>query len=303
MIVGKRSDRNSRAFQSMLIAALSYSVMGLSVHALGENSWSMALLARALFGLPFAVYGIRGLDLTKERAFEKGLLIRSALAVSFLAFLYYSLQMIRPGDAFAFVSMRPLWVAAIYLILKKNKVKLFFWPLSLIGILGVALMEGGRLSGSPQFVIIAIALGLLGAGSTIAVDFCKSHSDRLMTLHYTVFMLIVAIVFVLLNGNAWELSDWLNLRTLVIFAVMGAAGNFYTLFSIKAVKRVGAEVGSSIVLLTTVFSYAAGHLIWKAGFSWIGLLGILLTLLPCILMIGFGGASGKLQSSSNCFSA
>ena len=121
MIVGKRSDRNSRAYQSMLIAALSYSVMGLSVHALGEDSWPMALLARALFGLPFGFYGIRGLDLTKERAFEKGLLIRSALAVSFLAFLYYSLQMIRPGDAFAFVSMRPLWVAAIYLILKKTR--------------------------------------------------------------------------------------------------------------------------------------------------------------------------------------
>ena len=67
----------------MLIAALSYSVMGLSVHALGEDSWSVALLARALFGLPFALYGVKGLDLTKEQAFEKGLLIRSALAVSF----------------------------------------------------------------------------------------------------------------------------------------------------------------------------------------------------------------------------
>ena len=108
MIVGKRSDRNSRAFQSMLIAALSYSVMGLSVHALGENSWSMALLARALFGLPFAFYGVRSLDLMKERIFEKCLLVRSALAVSFLAFLYFLLQMIRPGDAFVLVSMRPL---------------------------------------------------------------------------------------------------------------------------------------------------------------------------------------------------
>ena len=63
--------------------------MGSSVHALGEDSWTMALLARALFGLPFAFYGVKGLDLTKEHAFEKGLLIRSALAVSFLAFLYY----------------------------------------------------------------------------------------------------------------------------------------------------------------------------------------------------------------------
>jgi drug/metabolite transporter (DMT)-like permease len=211
--------------------------------------------------------------------------------------------MIRPGDAFALVSMRPLWVAAIYLLLKRSKVKLLFWPLSMIGVLGVALMEGSRLSGSPQFIVIAIALGLLGAGSTIAVDFCKGHSDRLMTLHYTVLMLIVAIVFVLLNGNEWELSDWLNLRTFVIFAVMGAAGNLYTLFSIKAVKSVGAEVGSSIVLLTTVLSYAAGHLIWKVSFSWIGLFGILLTLLPCIFMVSFGSLSGKPSSSSDCFSA
>ena len=50
----------------MLIAALSYSIMGLSVHALGEDSWSMAILARALFGLPFAFYGVKGLDLRKE---------------------------------------------------------------------------------------------------------------------------------------------------------------------------------------------------------------------------------------------
>ena len=84
---------------------------------------------------------------------------------------------------------------------------------------------------------------------------------------------------------------------------MGAAGNLYTLFSIKAVKSVGAEVGSSIVLLTTVLSYAAGHLIWEVSFSWIGLFGILLTLLPCIFMVSFGSLSGKLSSSSDCFSA
>ena len=106
----------------------------------------------------------------------------------------------------------------------------------MIGVLGVALMEGSRLSGSPQLVVIAIALGLLGTGSIKAVDFCKGHCDRLMTLHYTVLMLIVAIVFVLLKGNAWELSEWLNLCTLVIFAVMGAAGDFHPLFSLIAIK-------------------------------------------------------------------
>jgi drug/metabolite transporter (DMT)-like permease len=127
--------------------------MGLSVHALGEDSWSMALFARALFGLPFAFYGIKDLDLAKEHVFEKGLLIRSALAVSFLVFFYYSLQMIRLGDAFALVSMRPLWVALIYLLLKRSKVKLLLWPLSMIGILGVALNGGEPIVQKPSVCI------------------------------------------------------------------------------------------------------------------------------------------------------
>ena len=285
--MGRAGERFS-VVRSMLIAALSYSVVGLSVHASGEDSWSLALLARALFGLPFALFGAKALSITKEQAFDKYLMMRSVLAVSFLAFLYYSLQVIRPGDAFAFVSMRPIWVAGIYLFLRKSQVKLLFWPLSMIGVLGVILMEGSQLSGSFEFMSIALALGLLGAGSTIAIDFCKSHSEHLMTLHYTVFMLIASVILIFLQGNVVGLANWSRPRELLLFIIMGAAGNLYTLFSIKAIKNVGSEVGSSIVLLTTVFSYVAGHLIWKSNFSWLGSVGIILTLLPCLSMIGLG---------------
>ena len=64
-LVGRAGERFS-VVRSMLIAALSYSVVGLSVHALGEDSWSLALLARALFGLPFTLFGAKALSITKE---------------------------------------------------------------------------------------------------------------------------------------------------------------------------------------------------------------------------------------------
>ena len=52
-------------------------------------------------------------------------------------------------------------------------------------------------------------------------------------------------------------------------------------------------MGSSIVLLTTVFAYVAGHLIWRDGFSLIGTVGIVLTLMPCISIVGFDNLLGK----------
>ncbi len=39
----------------MTIASLSFALSGVAVHALGEESWDVALLARAIFGLPFAI--------------------------------------------------------------------------------------------------------------------------------------------------------------------------------------------------------------------------------------------------------
>lgn len=299
LIVENTAGQRSNVVRYMLIAALSYSIVGLSVHALGENSWTIALFARALFGLPFAWYGAKGIPITKDQLFEKSLLLRSALAVSFIAFFYYSLQIIRPGDAFALVSMRPLWVAGIYVLLKRSKTKLIFWLLSIVGVFGVVLMEGSRLSGSHQFILIACSIGVLGAGSTITIDLCKSHSDRLMTLHYTGLMFLVSLVFLFLTGSNLGLIDWLDPKTFLLFVLMGSAGNLYTLFSIKAVKKAGAEVGSSIVLLTTVFAYVAGHLIWRDGFSLIGTVGIILTLMPCISIVGFGNLLGKNALVSN----
>ena len=85
------------------------------------------------------------------------------------------------------------------------------------------------------------------------------------------------------------LGNLISWKTLILLVIMGITGNLYTLFSIKSVKVAGAEAGSLIVLLTTVFAYMAGHLIWQAAYSLTGFMGIAFALVPCVAVIGFGG--------------
>ena len=106
--------------------------------------------------------------------------------------------------------MRPIWVAAICILLGQNKVKMIFWPLAMIGVLGVALMEGSRLSDSPGLIAIAAALGILGAGSIIAINYCKKYNDRLMTFHYTLLMLMISTIFILASGDASKIGELMN---------------------------------------------------------------------------------------------
>ena len=163
------------------------------------------------------------------------------MAVAFLGVLYYALQIISPGDVFALVSMRPIWVAAICILLGQNKVKMIFWPLAMIGVLGVALMEGSRLSDSPGLIAIAAALGILGAGSIIAINYCKKYNDRLMTFHYTLLMLMISTIFILASRDASKIGELMNWMILLLLVLMGITGNLYTLFSIKSARSQGPK--------------------------------------------------------------
>ena len=289
----KKVGEHQSLIKYMLIAATAYAVSGLSVHGLREDSWDLALFARALFGLPFAINGVRTLKCRSTDLLAPALMLRSVLAVSFLGVLYYALQMISPGNAFALVSMRPIWVAAICLLLGQNNVKAIFWPLAMIGTFGVALMEGSHLTDSLGFIAITAALGILGAGSTITINYCQKYSEKLMTFHYTFLMLIISSILISASGDASKIDLFMSWKTILLLIAMGMTGNIYTLFSIKSVKVAGAEAGSLIVLLTTVFAYVASHLIWKNAFSVTGFIGIALTMVPCVSIIGCGGVMKK----------
>ena len=289
LVIKKLGSQQFSVIKCMLIAAAAYAISGLSVHGLRGDSWDLALFARALFGLPFAITGLNKLEWRVANFFAPALMFRSLLAVAFLGVLYYALQIISPGNAFALVSMRPIWVAAIFLLLGQNKVKIIFWPLAMVGVLEVALMEGSRLSDSPGFIAIAAALGILGEGSIFAINYCQKLSESWMTFHYTAIMLVVSMIFLSVSGDASKLGDLMSWQTLLLLVLMGVTGNLYTLFSIKSVKVAGAEAGSFIVLLTTVFAYMASQLIWQSAFSITGVVGIAFALVPCMAVIRFGG--------------
>ena len=281
----------------MTIASLSFALSGVAVHALGEESWDVALLARAIFGLPFAIVAF----LSGSKGGQWGnprVLARNLSAVIYLAALYFALERISPGNSFTLASMRPLWVAGIYLVVGRSAVRWIFWPIVAIAAIGVGLMEGINFSAGYWIIIIAVVVGLFGALTTIAIDFCKGHDPEFMALHLNITMLVVAVSLVGIRSDASEMVTWLNPASLGLFLVVGLGGTLYQLFNFRAVRMVGAETGSTMALMATVFAWLIGHFVWRASSPLMGIIGLLMALLPCVWIIFFGGFSRRREENA-----
>ena len=272
-------------YLQMLIASVAFAISGVAIHGLGQGGWDLALLSRALFGLPFALGIYLGHSRKQALWIHRAILLRSVSAVAFLALLYFILQNYSPGDAFTLASMRPLWVAGLGMVIGFSKVRFVFWPLAATAVVGVSCLEGNQFASGPEFYCIALVLGLLGGASTLAVDFCKNTDAAFLTLHLTVTMFVVSVFLVCFNGHisfAAQLLD--NKLDLLLYSIAGLGGTLYQIFSIRVIKSIGSIGGSSISLLATLVAWFLGHLIWQSPSTAIGVLGIVLTLVPCIYL-------------------
>jgi len=281
----------------MIIASLAFALSGVAVHALGEGVWDIALLARAVFGLPFAIVAFLATR-SKGQWTNPRILARSVSAVIYLGALYYALQRISPGESFTLASMRPLWVAGIYLLVGRSLVRWTFWPIAAIAAVGVGLMEGSHLEVGYWIILIAVVLGVFGAGAVITIDFCRGENPQFMTLHLTITMLVIAVPLVAIRSTFSEMDRWGNPASLGLLLTAGLAGTLYQLFSVRAVQIVGAETGAAISLLAAVFAWLLGHLIWPEHSTLLGIIGLLLALTPCIWIVLFGGFSRRPSTST-----
>ena len=284
------------AVASMVAAALAISISGVAVHALGDHGWDLALLARALFGLPFAWVAWISSERRQHSWIDAVVMFRSGTSVALLAVLYFTLQTYSPGDTFTLASMKPLWVAGLGMCFGLARVRWIFWPTALVAVIGVALMDGARFDVGAGFLLLALGIGLLGGFSMFAIDFCKNQSSQFLTLHLTVVMLVIAMVAVLARGHVTEAIHTLSIpNDFLLYGLAGLTGTLYQLFKVRAVKAVGANVASIIALMTTIFAYTIGHLVWREFPTVQGVIGIALASLPCLLMLFGPGLSRPLN--------
>jgi len=280
------------AVAAMVAAALALSISGVAVHALGANGWDLALLARALFGLPFALVAWLSAERGRQSWTDPLVIVQSLSSVALLALLYFALQVETPGDTFTLASMKPLWVAGLSMCFGLTRVRWIFWPTAAVAVIGVALMDGARLDLGAGFLLLALGIGLLGGVSTLAVDFCKRHSAQFLTLHLTLVMLVVAVFAVVVNGHVTLAIHSMGVpKDFFLYGLAGLMGTLYQLCKVRAVKAVGANVASVIALLTTIFAYTLGHLVWHELPTFFGAIGIALASIPCLLMLRGDGLS------------
>ena len=282
------------AFLYMLIASTFFALSGVAVHGLGNGYWDVALLSRALFGLPFALFAFYAGPRSVNNWRSIAVAVRSVSAVVFLAMLYFMLEYYPPGESFTLASMRPLWVAGLAVVFGTAKIRFAFWPLSMIGVVGIALMEGSSIAAGLQFIVFAFAIGLLGGMSTFAIDYCKGQTAKFLTLHLTLTMLVIALCSVFLNQHAQVLHSLLaNRRDLLLYSIAGLGGTLYQIFSVLTVKKIGSVAASAIALMSALFAWILGHLIWKDPANGFSVLGIVLAMLPCAYMVLGGNLTRK----------
>ena len=82
-------------------------------------------------------------------------------------------------------------------------------------------------------------------------------------------------------------------RDLFLYAVAGLGGTVYQIFSVLTVKRVGSIAGSVIALMSALFAWMLGHLIWNVPSNALSVLSILLALSPCVYMVLGGSLTRK----------
>ena len=236
----------------MVAYALAISISGVAVHALGDHGWDLALLARALFGLPFAWVAWISSE-RRQHSWIDAVVMFGVASVALLAVLCYPSD-IQPGDTFTLASMKPLWVAGLGMCFGLARVRWIFWPTALVAVIGVALMDGARFDVGAGFLLLALGIGLLGGFSMFAIDFCKNQSSQFLTLHLTVVMLVIAMVAVFEGPCHRGHSHVEYSNDFLLYGLAGLTGTLYQLFKVRAVKAVGANVASIIALMTTIFA-------------------------------------------------
>ena len=76
-------------YSIILIASVAFAISDISIHALGQGGWHLAVLSRALIGLPFALALYLGHPRVHALWIHRAILIRRISAVAFLELLYF----------------------------------------------------------------------------------------------------------------------------------------------------------------------------------------------------------------------
>lgn len=272
MSLGPELERDAlqrRAVLWMLLSAAATAVMGALVFGLRSRcDWRLVLLARGFVGLVVAAAVVR---LRGVRPIVLGpgpLWVRSISGCIGVGCTYYALSSLPTADALTLMGTAPVWIILLGFVLRGHRPRAVELVVVAVCFLGVVLVEQPHLAQGNFGVLAALGTGLSVAISVLAIQRIRHVDPRVIVLHYSGAVVLVAGLWV---GLSWRhlalrtpLTDVVTLAMLAGVGVLAtvallASTHAYNLASAPRVSAVAyAKVGLAALLDFALFGHVPG---------------------------------------------
>ncbi|MDC7219415.1 MAG: DMT family transporter [Spirochaetales bacterium] len=262
---------------SMLLSALFFSIMGVTVKYSGALPLAQKVLFRNL--VMFIVVALpllrRGPAIFMGHRGSRGLLlIRSLFGLTGVALYFYSLGKLNLGDASILNKLSPFFVTLFSVLFLKNKLNSYQAPALLVAFGGALLIIKPQwdLSVLPALAGVAAAI-TAGAAYTVISHLKGKEAPETVMLWFSGISTLITLPFALVLWETPELREWAALIGTGVFA---AAGQYFLTMAYQSAPP--SEI--------SIFNYS--HILFSLimGFLVFGEVPDLLSLIGAVLIIG-----------------
>ncbi|WP_243473833.1 DMT family transporter [Winogradskyella sp. MH6] len=271
-----------KAIFYMVISAIAFTLLNVTVKSLGQFSVYQIVFFRALgslfFTLPFLLKNKISIYGNKKTL----LVLRSIFGLSSMLLFFMSLRYITMGTAVSVRYIAPIFASIFAVFLLREKIKLIQWFFLALAFSGVLVLKGFgedlQIEGIVFSFISAVFAGLV----YITIRKIGDKDHPVVVVNY--FMLISTVIGGLLSINDWKTPmgyEWLVLMSLGVF------GYFAQLYMTKAMQIGETNQITPFKYLEVVFTTIVGLLWFNETYSFYILLGMLIIILGLTLNLIF----------------
>ncbi|MBL7685863.1 MAG: DMT family transporter [Deltaproteobacteria bacterium] len=192
---------------------------------------------------------------------------------------FYSMKHIPLGDASILNQTSPLFVAFLSVLFLKEKLSHKAILLSIVSLIGVALIVKPSVSHLNFAALIGLLSGLMAACAYVAIrELHATESFLTMAFYFTATTSVLSLPMVL--------SDFVlpSLNAFLILVGVGITGTLGQMLMTYAYKYEQASWVAPFSYTSVIFSILFGYFLFSEQFDVLSIFGTLLIILSCILL-------------------
>jgi len=290
----KRIQELNKGVKYMLIASLSFAVMGAFAKLASESMSSLEVVFfRSLFGVVIIAYAIYKKPMMHSGGRPFLLMFRGTMGFLALLAYFYNIANIPLGDAVTFSKTSPIFTAIFAWLFLKESLSVNAWLAVLIGFGGIVLITQPTGIGFSKYDILGVFSGVGAALAYTSVRELRTYYDtRAIVLSFTLVGTIGPIILFLVSKYFYiDTLDFMMGEFVfpsgvvwVYIIGLGLLGTLSQFFMTKAYGETKAGIVGAVSYTNIVFAILLGVILGDSLPSLETSAGIVLIILAGIMV-------------------